>query len=530
MNARCFQISDWILVVEENKLYSAEREVMVEPRLINLLSFLAEAPGEVFGRETLIENIWDGAIVTDQVVTQSIFELRKTLKNGRSDCAKFIATVPKRGYKLVADTRLLTESEVEFFKQFKRLPNKGEITDLEQNEESVEESISVFPAAPLTRAVTVSHQCQQRDTDNEESENSSSFFKRHKFQFFDLFLVSALIIIVFAFTYVKSAPAISRAMDTQVVEFSYHSSINSDVSNEYLADGISQKFMSDVQIYSDYRVQLKKTAFTTGILPGKVVNVRIESQQGQAYLDIQYKNNSSNRVIFSRQYPIGGDHLYQGLNKASADLLKALNIPLTDDTKNKLMDFFPASSDELAKFMKANHYTNQSDINLYQSGIALFDEILITEPNNSLVLADRYIAYSGLLALDNDLPLSKDIKVAGEELARQYNNTEGWPVAPRVYEALSLKAILDNDIEQAKSYIDLAGKSRRSALYYIILGKVAELEGFSDIAGDAYTQAFFIDTSIETYRLTQNIAFYSDLETVARFMYSTVNRSSIKLL
>ncbi|MGC3835091.1 winged helix-turn-helix domain-containing protein [Moritella viscosa] len=79
MNGLCFQISNWILIVEENKLYRQGREVTVEPRLVNLLSFLALSPSEVFGREELIEHIWDGAIVSDQVVTQSIFELRKIL-------------------------------------------------------------------------------------------------------------------------------------------------------------------------------------------------------------------------------------------------------------------------------------------------------------------------------------------------------------------------------------------------------------------------------------------------------------------
>jgi len=45
--------------------------------------------------------------VTDQVVTQSIFELRKILKDGRTDATDYIVTVPKRGYKLVAPVRPL---------------------------------------------------------------------------------------------------------------------------------------------------------------------------------------------------------------------------------------------------------------------------------------------------------------------------------------------------------------------------------------------------------------------------------------
>lgn len=52
-----FQINDWVLSVDENKLYRQDREVTVEPRLINLLHFLAEHANEVFNREELIQYV-----------------------------------------------------------------------------------------------------------------------------------------------------------------------------------------------------------------------------------------------------------------------------------------------------------------------------------------------------------------------------------------------------------------------------------------------------------------------------------------
>ncbi len=107
-----FQINDWVLSVDENKLYRQDREVTVEPRLINLLHFLAEHANEVFNREELIQYVWaGGAIVTDQVVTQSIFELRKLLRDGREENTSYVITVPKRGYKLVANVTPMTLEE-----------------------------------------------------------------------------------------------------------------------------------------------------------------------------------------------------------------------------------------------------------------------------------------------------------------------------------------------------------------------------------------------------------------------------------
>ncbi|MFL9591138.1 winged helix-turn-helix domain-containing protein, partial [Aeromonas schubertii] len=108
-----YRIHDWVLTVAENKLYRQGREMNLEPRLVNLLRFLADHPGTVFGRDELIETVWEGAVVTDQVVTQSIFELRKILKDGDGGAPDFIATVPKRGYKLVAPVARIEQESPE---------------------------------------------------------------------------------------------------------------------------------------------------------------------------------------------------------------------------------------------------------------------------------------------------------------------------------------------------------------------------------------------------------------------------------
>ncbi|MDX2320336.1 MAG: lysine decarboxylation/transport transcriptional activator CadC [Moritella sp.] len=531
MNGLCFQISNWILIVEENKLYRQGREVTVEPRLVNLLSFLAQSPSEVFGREELIEHIWDGAIVTDQVVTQSIFELRKILKDGRVDCERFIATVPKRGYTLVADTIELSSDDAHIL--IIEAKKADSIVDAEKSidkdaESDCEQTITVFPAGPLTRAVT--HISNHTAAEEAKSDTKLTFLQRYKLQLFDGFLLSVLICVIVLCTYVQTKPAITKALDTQVIEFSYYASQNADVTSEYLADGISQKLMNDVLTLSDYRVQLKKTNFTTGILPGKIISVRIDTQQGLSYLDINYRNNASNRVIFSKQYLISGDEMYENLHKASSDLMVALRINPTKQQLDYVMQDLPKEQHLLTKLIIANHYTNQLDPKLFKQGIDLFEEILTVKPNNGLVLAERYIAYNVLTALLLSDEFVDEIKQSSADLTANTTYINNRKLAAREYEALALQALLKGNETKANNLIQLAGEDRRSSMYYIILGKLAELSGNLDSAGDAYTQAFYIDTSIETYQLSSNLAFHSNLETIAIFMHRVVNPSSIKLI
>lgn len=76
---------------------------------MEVLECLARHAGEVVSRETLHENVWPDAIVTDQAVTNCISELRHYLGDERSN-PRFIQTVPKRGYRLVCPVEPVTGS------------------------------------------------------------------------------------------------------------------------------------------------------------------------------------------------------------------------------------------------------------------------------------------------------------------------------------------------------------------------------------------------------------------------------------
>ncbi|MGF1805464.1 transcriptional regulator CadC, partial [Aliivibrio sifiae] len=108
------------------------------------------------------------------------------------------------------------------------------------------------------------------------------------------------------------------------------------------------------------------------------------------------------------------------------------------------------------------------------------------------------------------------------------NTNEMLPI--RIYEALAMEAIKQDKKEDAQKYLDLAFSRRESPFSYILQGKLNELNGNLESAGDAYSRAFFMDTSLETYMLSENLIFYSDLENVAYFMYRAIKPSEVRLM
>lgn len=80
---------------------AGERGVVhLEPKVMGVLVCLAERAGEVVTRDEFIECVWDGRIVSDEVLSRCISQLRIRLHDDPRE-PRFIQTVPKIGYRLV---------------------------------------------------------------------------------------------------------------------------------------------------------------------------------------------------------------------------------------------------------------------------------------------------------------------------------------------------------------------------------------------------------------------------------------------
>lgn len=88
--------------VNERLLLSQDGAVQLTPKAFDTLLCLVENSGRVLGREELMAQVWPDSFVEENNLAQNISTLRKVLG---LDGAKFIETVPKRGYRFVADVK-----------------------------------------------------------------------------------------------------------------------------------------------------------------------------------------------------------------------------------------------------------------------------------------------------------------------------------------------------------------------------------------------------------------------------------------
>jgi DNA-binding winged helix-turn-helix (wHTH) protein len=79
----------------------------LEPRVMAVLTELARQRGRVVSRQELHDTIWPNVVVTDYTLNRCIYRLRQALDriagNDTGSGSEFIETLPKRGYRLLAD-------------------------------------------------------------------------------------------------------------------------------------------------------------------------------------------------------------------------------------------------------------------------------------------------------------------------------------------------------------------------------------------------------------------------------------------
>ncbi len=105
-------ISDWEIDPAACSLTRKGETVRLEPKAMDLLVFLAKNPGKVHSRDFLLEKVWSDVIVSDESLTNAIIKLRKALQDSARN-PEYIETLPKRGYRLIADVEFLSPDDLE---------------------------------------------------------------------------------------------------------------------------------------------------------------------------------------------------------------------------------------------------------------------------------------------------------------------------------------------------------------------------------------------------------------------------------
>ncbi|HVS33025.1 MAG TPA: winged helix-turn-helix domain-containing protein [Thermoanaerobaculia bacterium] len=98
------RIGEWEFTADLHSLRKADLEVRLERKQAEVLAMLVRRPGDVLTRDEIIATVWGDVHVTEEVLTTTIYELRRVLGDDARR-PRYIGTIPRRGYRLVAPVR-----------------------------------------------------------------------------------------------------------------------------------------------------------------------------------------------------------------------------------------------------------------------------------------------------------------------------------------------------------------------------------------------------------------------------------------
>jgi DNA-binding winged helix-turn-helix (wHTH) protein len=107
-----YKINDIIFSEVKQTLSFEKHTIELEVRESGVLAYLCKHANQQITRNELIDNVWHGQIITDNAVNRVITKLRKALGDDAKN-SKFIQTLPRIGYKFIANTSLIEPRKLE---------------------------------------------------------------------------------------------------------------------------------------------------------------------------------------------------------------------------------------------------------------------------------------------------------------------------------------------------------------------------------------------------------------------------------
>ena len=109
--ADLYRFGNFVVDARERRLLAGDAPVEVSARYFDALLLLVGEAGRLVSKERFMAEVWQGMPVTDEALTQCIRSLRRALGDSATQ-PRFIETVPKHGYRFVADVESPASDDV----------------------------------------------------------------------------------------------------------------------------------------------------------------------------------------------------------------------------------------------------------------------------------------------------------------------------------------------------------------------------------------------------------------------------------
>ncbi|HEY0377839.1 MAG TPA: tetratricopeptide repeat protein [Pyrinomonadaceae bacterium] len=323
----------------ERRLLRGPKPVQLTIKAFETLLALVENEGRVLGKDELIARVWPDAVVEEGSLNVNIYTLRRALGETQGG-AKYIETVPRRGFRFVAQVRATSDAG--------KASKNGRAAG---------------------RASPGNHRQAAAAASSSGHAEGANVRRGRK-------VIDSLAVL----------PLVNAGRDAEM---------------EYLSDGITESIINSLSQLPQLRVMARSTVFrykgrdvdpqaigrelnVSAVLTGRVMQLNENLIIRTELVDV-----ADGWQLWGEQYNRNSADLLAVQEEISRDISEKLRLKLSGEQKRRLAKRYTESTEAYQTYLKGRFYWNKRTLEGLRRGVEYFQQAIRLDP-------DYALAYAGL--------------------------------------------------------------------------------------------------------------------------------------
>jgi len=360
-----FFVADWRVESDTLRIFHADSEVRLEPKVMQVLVYMAGKPGEVISREELEANLWAGRVVGYDAVANTIIKLRKAFGDD-SRHPRIVETIPKTGYRLIASVE-------------RSFPEPGRLSDLGTQSPEGEKSNRSVLGRPVPLILAALILLVMGVWLLQPGEDPSSNPDR------------------FGSTAPQEKPSIA------VLPFL---NVGANPDQEYFSDGITEDLITDLSKVQGLDVVARNSVFVykgsqeNEQVIGRELGVRyvlkgsVQRAVNRLRLNVQLTDVAGGRNLWAERYDRELGDIFRIQDELAARIVSAMEVELAPTDRHRLSRNYIASVNAYDEFLRGLDYHGRRSPEDSLSAKVHFRKAIELDPRFARAYAGLALAYS----------------------------------------------------------------------------------------------------------------------------------------
>jgi TolB-like protein/DNA-binding winged helix-turn-helix (wHTH) protein/Flp pilus assembly protein TadD len=363
-----YRFDDVTVDGENFRVQKDGQNITLTPRAFDVLLVLIKNGGRVIEKQEIFDKVWKETFVGDNALTKIIKEIRHAL-NDDANNPRYIETVPKRGYRIIAEIKQNDSlNRIESAKQ----PTEKFVVEASQ------ETIPQLKAQEVQPT------------------------KRKNLRLAGV-IVLGLLILAFGFFVFNRQHSVTVANDRPIDSIAVLPFENAaqDPSVEYLSDGITESLINRLSQLSNLKVMSRSSVFRykgkeqdaqkvgTELTVRAVLTGSVKQIGDQLVITVRLDDAQTNQHIWGEQYVRKFADILNVQSEIAQDVSTNLRVKLTSEAKQQLAKRYTDNVEAYQLYLKGQYEWNKFTQEDLQKSIEYYDQALEKDANYAL-------AYAGL--------------------------------------------------------------------------------------------------------------------------------------